>query len=275
MAISAAAAKAIAAVGQEMLKKDENGERNIKRVLLAMVAVLLVIALLVEAITVVIGIPMDALSSFLLPDTVISAREYLDSALARPIISTEEDGFLALPCTTTATSSPFGWRILRGEENWHEGLDFPVAQGTPIMSVAPGTVVAAGVDKSYGQYIKIRHEVEIDEPDEDEDEEDLEPYQGREVFYTFYAHLSAVYVFVGEAIMTHEQIALSGGDPNKHFAGNSTGAHLHIEIRTTPDYGSQVDPYDWLLKPLTAKEEEIKKRTRYIVDGRSQGMSDW
>jgi hypothetical protein len=57
---------------------------------------------------------------------------------------------------------------------------------------------------------------------------------------TLYAHLSKVNVRVGQVVKTGQQIALSGN------TGNSSGPHLHFEIRTTPNYGTAVDPVAFL-----------------------------
>jgi murein DD-endopeptidase MepM/ murein hydrolase activator NlpD len=58
--------------------------------------------------------------------------------------------------------------------------------------------------------------------------------------YSQYAHLSRVDVRVGQTVGTGQHIALSGN------TGNSSGPHLHFEIRTSPDYGSAVDPVAFL-----------------------------
>jgi murein DD-endopeptidase MepM/ murein hydrolase activator NlpD len=106
----------------------------------------------------------------------------------------------------------------------HSGQDFAVPSGTTVRAVHGGTVVkaggwGAGDGPAYGNAIVIRH---------DWDE------------YSQYAHLSRVEVSVGDTVATGERIARSGN------TGNSTGPHLHFEIRTTPDYGSAVDPVRFL-----------------------------
>ncbi|MGW4150633.1 M23 family metallopeptidase, partial [Streptomyces albogriseolus] len=58
--------------------------------------------------------------------------------------------------------------------------------------------------------------------------------------YSQYAHLSSVNVKVGQVVKTGQKIALSGN------TGNSSGPHLHFEIRTTPNYGSAVNPATFL-----------------------------
>ncbi|WP_157871621.1 M23 family metallopeptidase, partial [Streptomyces aurantiacus] len=58
--------------------------------------------------------------------------------------------------------------------------------------------------------------------------------------YSQYAHLSRVDVKPGQVVKTGQPIALSGN------TGNSSGPHLHFEIRTTANYGSAVDPVAFL-----------------------------
>jgi murein DD-endopeptidase MepM/ murein hydrolase activator NlpD len=60
--------------------------------------------------------------------------------------------------------------------------------------------------------------------------------------YSQYAHLSRIDVHIGEYVNKGEKIALSGN------TGNSSGPHLHFEIRTTPNYGSAVNPVNYLHK---------------------------
>ncbi|MFD3456096.1 M23 family metallopeptidase [Streptomyces sp. NPDC058691] len=101
----------------------------------------------------------------------------------------------------------------------HSGQDFAVAIGTDVHAVHGGTVVTAGWGGAYGNNIVIRH---------------------ADSTYSQYGHLSKIQVRVGEHVNTGEQIALSGN------TGNSTGPHLHFEIRKTPYYGSSVSPLPFL-----------------------------
>ncbi|MEV7420485.1 M23 family metallopeptidase [Streptomyces sp. NPDC089919] len=106
----------------------------------------------------------------------------------------------------------------------HSGQDFAVPVGTPVKAVHGGTVVKAGPNgagdgPAYGNAVVIKH--------------------GNGT-YSQYAHLSKVQVKIGQKVATNQQIALSGN------TGNSTGPHLHFEIRTTPNYGSAVNPVSFL-----------------------------
>ncbi|MFJ4466331.1 peptidoglycan DD-metalloendopeptidase family protein [Streptomyces sp. NPDC089424] len=102
---------------------------------------------------------------------------------------------------------------------YHTGVDFAAASGTPLKSVGAGTVVSAGWAGSYGNQVVIKL---------------------ADGFYAQYAHLSSLSVSSGQSVTGGQQIGLSGS------TGNSTGPHLHFEIRTTPDYGSDVDPVAYL-----------------------------
>ncbi|PCG85216.1 peptidase [Streptomyces sp. WZ.A104] len=102
---------------------------------------------------------------------------------------------------------------------YHTGVDFPVPTGTSVKSVAPGRVVSAGWAGAYGYEVVVRHD------------------DGK---YSQYAHLSAVHVRAGQSVSGGQRIARSGS------TGNSTGPHLHFEVRTGPGYGSDIDPLAYL-----------------------------
>ncbi|MFD6291186.1 M23 family metallopeptidase [Streptomyces sp. NPDC060205] len=106
----------------------------------------------------------------------------------------------------------------------HSGQDFAVASGTKVVAAHGGTVVktggnGAGDGPAYGNAVVIKHS------------------NGT---YSQYAHLSRVDVKPGQVVKTGQRIALSGN------TGNSSGPHLHFEIRTTANYGSAVDPVAFL-----------------------------
>ncbi|MGW3956137.1 M23 family metallopeptidase [Streptomyces sp. NPDC004752] len=106
----------------------------------------------------------------------------------------------------------------------HSGQDFAVPIGTEVVAAHGGTVVKAGGNgagdgPAYGNAIVIKH--------------------GNGT-YSQYAHLSRVDVRAGQVVATGQPIARSGN------TGNTTGPHLHFEIRTTPNYGSAINPVAFL-----------------------------
>ncbi|MEO3978944.1 M23 family metallopeptidase [Streptomyces sp. CAU 1734] len=123
------------------------------------------------------------------------------------------------PVTQYVVSATYG----KGGAMWasnHSGQDFAVPTGTPVKSVGPGVVVKAGPNgagdgPAYGNAVVVKHDSDT---------------------YSQYAHLSRVDVKVGQQVSGGQQIALSGN------TGNSSGPHLHFEIRTTPNYGSAINP---------------------------------
>lgn len=98
----------------------------------------------------------------------------------------------------------------------HTGLDISAVQGTDIKAVADGTVIFASYNGSYGNLVKIDHGNGVE---------------------TWYAHTSKMYVEVGDTVSAGDVIAAVGS------TGNSTGPHLHLEIRVDGEY---VDPQDYL-----------------------------
>lgn len=94
----------------------------------------------------------------------------------------------------------------------HQGTDFAGPVGTPIYATADGVVIENGWVNGYGRMIKIQHEFGIE---------------------TRYAHLSASRVQLGQRVSRGDRIGDMGN------TGNSTGPHLHYEIRVG---GQAVNP---------------------------------
>ncbi|MBU7600688.1 transglycosylase family protein [Streptomyces sp. P38-E01] len=116
--------------------------------------------------------------------------------------------------TTSYRASGSSWA-----SGYHTGVDFAVPTGTAVRSVTSGTVVSAGWAGSYGYQVLVRH------------------HDGR---FSQYAHLSAISVRSGQQVNSGQTLGRSGN------TGNSSGPHLHFEIRTGPGYGSDVDPLAYL-----------------------------
>ena len=115
-------------------------------------------------------------------------------------------------------SSPFGYRInpVSGRAQNHGGIDIPASGGTPILAAKSGQVITSvygsGSYWSYGNYVVIDHG------------------NGNS---TLYAHMSSRAVSEGQMVTQGQVIGYVG------TTGNSTGNHLHLEIRVG---GQRVDP---------------------------------
>ncbi|CAM5404118.1 hypothetical protein SVIOM74S_09011 [Streptomyces violarus] len=105
--------------------------------------------------------------------------------------------------------------------------------GISLKAVGAGTVVSAGWGGAYGNPVVLKL---------------------NDGSYAQYAHLSSLSVSAGQTVSGGQQVGLSGA------TGNVTGPHLHFEIRTTPDYGSDVDPGAACL-PLARRLRRLTDRT--------------
>ncbi|OAH12494.1 M23 family metallopeptidase [Streptomyces jeddahensis] len=123
------------------------------------------------------------------------------------------------PIPGATISTPYHQAGSMWSSGYHTGVDFIAPTGTSLKAVGAGTVVSAGWAGAYGNQVVIKLS---------------------DGMYAQYAHLSALSVSAGQTVTAGQQIGLSGS------TGNSTGPHLHFEIRTTPDYGSDVDPLAYL-----------------------------
>ncbi|MFE9021283.1 peptidoglycan DD-metalloendopeptidase family protein [Streptomyces sp. NPDC007808] len=128
------------------------------------------------------------------------------------------NGFTA-PVAGAAVGTAYKVAGSMWSSGYHTGVDFVVPTGTSLKAVGAGTVVSAGWAGAYGNQVVIQLA------------------DGR---YAQYAHLSSLSVSSGQSVTAGQQVGLSGS------TGNSTGPHLHFEIRTTPDYGSDLDPVAYL-----------------------------
>lgn len=100
----------------------------------------------------------------------------------------------------------------------HTGLDIATTKGTPIKVVADGTVTFAAYSGSYGYLVKVDHGNGVE---------------------TWYGHTSKMLVKAGQEVKSGDTIALVGS------TGNSTGPHLHFEVRIN---GEHVNPQKYLYK---------------------------
>ena len=103
-------------------------------------------------------------------------------------------------------SSNFGYRIdpFTGLQSFHEGIDFPADNGTPVVAAASGKVIESGYQPQYGKIVAIDHGNGL---------------------VSRYAHASEVYVNEGDLVVRGQRVAAVGS------TGRSTGPHLHFEVR--------------------------------------------
>lgn len=118
----------------------------------------------------------------------------------------------------TRISSPYGYRIhpIFGTRKMHTGIDIAGPMGSSITSYDDGKVIFSGWQNGYGNTVMVQHN------------------DGK---VTLYAHNSQNMVKVGQTVKKGQLIAKMGS------TGNSTGSHLHFEIRIN---GSHVNPMNYL-----------------------------
>lgn len=119
----------------------------------------------------------------------------------------------------TRLSQSFGVPNSGYAAGYHTGMDFAVSTGTPLYAVGNATVVSAGWAGAYGNSVTLRL---------------------ADGHYALYAHMSSISVAAGQTVSVGQQIGRSGS------TGNSTGPHLHLEIRTSNVYGAVINPATYL-----------------------------
>jgi murein DD-endopeptidase MepM/ murein hydrolase activator NlpD len=126
---------------------------------------------------------------------------------------------LAMPLTGAVLTQPFGPSSLwfeppfQGYPHFHTGIDLAAPENTPVLAAADGIVAVVGSSQvGYGNYVIVAHADGV---------------------ATLYGHLNLALVKVGDRVMQHQPIGLEGS------TGNSTGPHLHFEVRIN---SQPVDP---------------------------------
>lgn len=154
-----------------------------------------------------------------LPQVVKKLEGNVEPALAE-IIVREDAKPKGIPLTGTDTEisswfglrpNPFGW----GYE-FHQGMDFVAAYGSPIYATAPGTVEKAEWEPGFGNHVIIKHAYGYE---------------------TLYGHLADVSVEAGDRIDRYQVVGYLGN------TGRSSGPHLHYSVFRS---GEAVDPKTYL-----------------------------
>lgn len=141
-------------------------------------------------------------------DEIPTDSDNSDGQDANEIEDMSEDGFLN-PALGTLTSN-FGTRWGR----LHSGIDIGADTGREIYAAKSGRVIFSGVADGYGNYVKIDHGNGIQ---------------------TAYGHCSALAVNEGDEVKKGQIIAYVGS------TGNSTGPHLHFEIKIDGEFKNPLD----------------------------------
>jgi murein DD-endopeptidase MepM/ murein hydrolase activator NlpD len=106
----------------------------------------------------------------------------------------------------------------------HTGLDFPVAYGTRVGAAGVGVTEFAGWNSGgYGNLVVVRH---------------------RLGYTTWYAHLSSITTWKGEEVSGGTRLGYVGS------TGNSTGPHLHFELRRN---AVPIDPFPYMLQAVATR----------------------
>lgn len=144
------------------------------------------------------------------------APDSSDGSDSQPV-SSGGKGAMIWPVNGVITS-PYGYRThpIFGTTIYHSGIDIGVDYGTPVQAADGGTVVEAGWSSGYGYAVVIDHGNGLS---------------------TLYGHNQELAVSPGQAVSQGQVIAYAGS------TGNSTGPHVHFEVRAN---GDPVDPQGYL-----------------------------
>jgi murein DD-endopeptidase MepM/ murein hydrolase activator NlpD len=147
-----------------------------------------------------------------------AANQSKNNTSSGSAVGSKDSGYYYWPCQSCTTiSSPFGYRVhpIFNTTKFHSGVDIAASYGATISAAASGTVAIAEYSSSYGNYAVIYHS------------------NGTT---TLYAHMSSIAVTAGSSISQGDTVGYVGS------TGNSTGPHLHFEVRVN---GSCVDPLSY------------------------------
>ncbi|MGI6329608.1 MAG: M23 family metallopeptidase [Bacilli bacterium] len=136
--------------------------------------------------------------------------------------------YLAIPFESDySITSCFGPRLLswENEVRTHKGIDVVARDSKNILAAADGYVnIVQHGNESYGNWIEIVHGLD-----------------GENSYATRYAHLSSIKVVQGEVVKMGDVIGVEGS------TGNSSGSHLHFEVRIN---GKAINPGDLFSNPI-------------------------
>jgi murein DD-endopeptidase MepM/ murein hydrolase activator NlpD len=160
--------------------------------------------------------PMNSVNSLPRPSTV-AYNIPLESTLPRVAyagggIAYNPTGLIFPLSIPAPITSIFGWRShpITGDRRFHSGTDIGAATGTPVIAAYTGQVEVADNVGGYGLTVILNH---------------------NNALQTLYGHMSQLYVQPGQWVQQGTLIGLVGS------TGNSTGPHLHFEVRQLTQEG--------------------------------------
>lgn len=143
----------------------------------------------------------------------VASREYYNT-VARPLVDLQAGESFVFPLASASPiTSLFGWRWhpIHNDYRFHSGTDVGAPQGTPILATQSGQITVADYLGGYGLTVIMRH--------------------ADNTLESRYAHMSHILVQPGEWVEQGDVIGLVGS------TGNSTGPHLHFELRQLTGQG--------------------------------------
>jgi len=176
-------------------------------------------------------------------------EDYMTNPMKKMIVRTAEtDSHSTAKSKLKYNASPVGGsfgKVRSSGAKAHQGWDLSAPEGTPVYAISNGVVVSVQ-DKDTGDYGRSL-QILLGDQSTSADQR-----------LAFYAHLSSVFVKVGEMVSEGQLIARSGNSGN----AKNTPPHLHLEIRTKADPGrglkNRVDPGEVLgYEQYTCKVEDF------------------
>ena len=172
------------------------------------------------------------------------------------------EAMMDAPIRYDRVSSPFGKSRTKkdGSTYNHHGVDLQCKSGTPLHAPLDGVIIAKGsMDTGYhnnacGGTIRISHGDGV---------------------YTRYCHIKKIedrFLTHGEVVKKGDLLGLTGGGKDDPHRGNTTGPHLHFEMKIN---GKLVNPLDYINKDVNATyDEKDANKDRIQIDAFRDALSD-
>lgn len=219
------------ALALKVITTEKGREKLIIGIVMLVVFLIFFIALPIYILTE----PLETFKSFLFEDNKLSIIENikLENGYSSQNGITTFFGTFPIPIESQygyTVSSEYGYRThpITKIYKLHTGIDIVGKIHGNILSIADGEVVWAGLRGAYGNCINIKHTSS----------------DGTE-FYSFYAHLARIDVAKNQIVTQGQVIGIQGGAKTDPGHGSSTGSHLHLEIRLSPN-GNFQNPREYI-----------------------------